>query len=134
VTRRCCLIGFAGAFRRSELCQLALSDIEWMEEGVLVYLNRSKTDQKGAGRRELQFQWAKRSGVLSMRFESGLSVLQFRRDRSFGQSGVVATFVKMAFREALCRSSLRTAQQQLGTIQAIFRAIVCGQDLRQARR
>jgi integrase len=43
-------IGFAGAFRRSELVALDVDDIEDRAEGLVVTLRRSKTDQEGAGR------------------------------------------------------------------------------------
>ncbi len=45
------LIGFAGALRRSELCQLDFTDIEQLENGLYVNLKRSKTDQEGVGRK-----------------------------------------------------------------------------------
>jgi site-specific recombinase XerD len=45
------LLGFAGAFRRSELVALNVDDIEETLEGMLVTLRRSKTDQEGLGRR-----------------------------------------------------------------------------------
>jgi site-specific recombinase XerD len=45
------LLGFAGAFRRSELVALNVDDIEETPEGVLIMLRRSKTDQEGIGRR-----------------------------------------------------------------------------------
>jgi hypothetical protein len=45
------LLGFSGAFRRSELVALNLTDIEWTTEGALVSIRRSKTDQEGLGRR-----------------------------------------------------------------------------------
>jgi site-specific recombinase XerD len=45
------LLGFAGAFRRSELVALNADDIEETPEGLLVTLRRSKTDQEGVGRR-----------------------------------------------------------------------------------
>jgi len=45
------LIGFAGAFRRSELATLQFSDIEHVQQGVVIYLRRSKTDQAGQGRK-----------------------------------------------------------------------------------
>jgi site-specific recombinase XerD len=45
------LLGFAGAFRRSELVALNADDIEETPEGMLVTLRRSKTDQEGIGRR-----------------------------------------------------------------------------------
>jgi integrase len=45
------LLGFSGAFRRSELVALNLDDIEWTTEGALVTIRRSKTDQEGLGRK-----------------------------------------------------------------------------------
>ena len=45
------LLGFAGAFRRSELVGLDVSDIEHVRQGIVVTLRRSKTDQNGAGRK-----------------------------------------------------------------------------------
>ena len=43
------LLGFAGAFRRSELVELKLSDIERTPEGIKVTIRHSKTDQEGKG-------------------------------------------------------------------------------------
>jgi site-specific recombinase XerD len=43
------LLGFAGAFRRSELVALNLEDIEWVRQGIRVHIRKSKTDQEGAG-------------------------------------------------------------------------------------
>jgi integrase len=45
------LLGFAGAFRRSELVALNIEDLEEVPEGVLVTIRRSKTDQEGVGRK-----------------------------------------------------------------------------------
>jgi integrase len=44
------LIGFAGAFRRSELVALRVEDIEETREGLLIRIARSKTDPEGYGR------------------------------------------------------------------------------------
>ncbi|PRY08407.1 tyrosine-type recombinase/integrase [Kineococcus rhizosphaerae] len=44
------VMGFAGAFRRSELAALNVADIELQADGLLVTLRRSKTDQTGEGR------------------------------------------------------------------------------------
>jgi site-specific recombinase XerD len=44
------LMGFAGAFRRAELVSLETDDLKWSEEGILVTIKRSKTDQTGKGR------------------------------------------------------------------------------------
>lgn len=45
------LIGFAGAFRRSELVSLVVADIEQAKQGLVIHLRRSKTDQDGRGRK-----------------------------------------------------------------------------------
>src|SRR5262245_542933 len=45
------LLGFAGAFRRSELVALDVADIEDVPEGLLITIRRSKTDQEGQGRK-----------------------------------------------------------------------------------
>jgi len=43
------LVGFAGAFRRSELVGLDRADVAITLEGLVVTLRRSKTDQEGEG-------------------------------------------------------------------------------------
>ncbi|MDB9760879.1 site-specific integrase [Pelagibacteraceae bacterium] len=43
------LIGFAGGFRRSELVAIEHEDIEFVREGVKIFVKRSKTDQSGEG-------------------------------------------------------------------------------------
>ena len=45
------LLGFAGAFRRSELVGLDIADCVFGKDGLTVTLRRSKTDQDGAGRK-----------------------------------------------------------------------------------
>lgn len=43
------LLGFAGAFRRSELVALDVEDLTETEAGLVIRIRRSKTDQEGAG-------------------------------------------------------------------------------------
>ena len=43
------LIGFAGGFRRSELVSIHFEDIDFVTEGVKIFIKRSKTDQSGEG-------------------------------------------------------------------------------------
>ncbi len=45
------LIGFAGAFRRSELIGLDVADVTETDDGLLLHIRRSKTDQEGHGRK-----------------------------------------------------------------------------------
>ncbi|BFM09247.1 hypothetical protein [Halioxenophilus aromaticivorans] len=43
------LTGFFGAFRRSELVAIQVSDLVWEPEGLIIRLPRSKTDQQATG-------------------------------------------------------------------------------------
>tara|TARA_B110000008_G_C16966434_1_gene562165 strand:- start:2445 stop:3377 length:933 start_codon:yes stop_codon:yes gene_type:complete len=43
------LIGFSGGFRRSELVNIENEDVEFVPEGVKIFVKRSKTDQSGEG-------------------------------------------------------------------------------------
>ncbi|MES1942343.1 Phage integrase [Salinisphaera sp. T5B8] len=43
------LTGFFGAFRRSELVAIQISDLNWEPEGLIIRLPRSKTDQQATG-------------------------------------------------------------------------------------
>lgn len=51
------LVGYRGAFRRSELAGLRLGSVEWVDAtdgnagGMLLHVARSKTDQEGVGRK-----------------------------------------------------------------------------------
>jgi site-specific recombinase XerD len=43
------LIGFGGAFRRSELVSILIEDLDFVDEGVKILVKKSKTDQSGEG-------------------------------------------------------------------------------------
>ena len=43
------LVGFSGGFRRSELVAIEYEDLEFVVEGVKIFVKRSKTDQSGEG-------------------------------------------------------------------------------------
>ena len=43
------LVGFSGGFRRSELVEIEYDDVEFVSEGVKIFIKRSKTDQSGEG-------------------------------------------------------------------------------------
>jgi site-specific recombinase XerD len=45
------LLGFAGAFRRSELVALDVGDVQVTRDGLVVTIRRSKTDQLGKGQK-----------------------------------------------------------------------------------
>jgi integrase len=43
------VLGWAGAFRRSELVALDVEDIRFTRDGLIIQIEKSKTDQQGAG-------------------------------------------------------------------------------------
>ncbi len=43
------LIGFSGGFRRSELVSITKDDVEFVKEGVKIFVKKSKSDQSGEG-------------------------------------------------------------------------------------
>ena len=43
------LLGFSGGFRRSELVNIEYDDLEFVNEGLKIFIKRSKTDQIGEG-------------------------------------------------------------------------------------
>ena len=43
------LVGFFGAFRRSELVSMMWEDIDWEKEGIKINIKHSKTDQESKG-------------------------------------------------------------------------------------
>jgi site-specific recombinase XerD len=49
------LLGFSGAFRRSELAALNLEDLSFSEEGLIIHLAKSKTNQFGAAEEKAIF-------------------------------------------------------------------------------
>ena len=43
------LVGFSGGFRRSEIVSINYEDLDFVSEGVKIFVKRSKTDQSGEG-------------------------------------------------------------------------------------
>jgi len=60
------LVGFFGALRRSELVGLNIEDVEFVPEGAILTIRKSKTDQEGGGR-EVAIGYAKRPELCPVR-------------------------------------------------------------------
>ncbi len=60
------LVGFFGALRRSELVGLNIEDVEFVPEGAILTIRKSKTDQEGRGR-EVAIGYAKRADLCPVR-------------------------------------------------------------------
>ena len=67
------LLGFAAALRRSELAALDVADLEFVREGLVVHLRRSKTDQEGQGRK-IGVPWGRTSACPVKAVEKWLQV------------------------------------------------------------
>lgn len=67
------LVGFAAALRRSELAMLDCADIQFVREGLVIHLRRSKTDQEGVGRK-IGVPWGRTSACPVKALESWLRV------------------------------------------------------------
>jgi len=69
------LLGFAAALRRSELVALDFADIEFVREGLIVHLRKSKTDQIGEGRK-IGVPWGRTSACPVKAVENWLQTAQ----------------------------------------------------------
>lgn len=61
------LLGFAGAFRRSELVALEVADLQEAADGLRVTIRRSKTDQEGAGQEVAVYRGSRLRSVEAVR-------------------------------------------------------------------
>ena len=85
------LLGFAAALRRSELVALDFADIEFVREGLVVHLRRSKTDQTAEGRK-IGVPWGRTSACPVKAVESWLQLAHIESGpvfRSVNRAGVV---------------------------------------------
>ena len=70
------LLGFSGAFRREELANVNLEHLQFGEDGLLVDLPRSKTNQKGEGEEKAVFYSADRRTCPVRAVKEWLELLQ----------------------------------------------------------
>lgn len=78
------LLGFAAALRRSELAALDTADLEFVREGLVVHLRRSKTDQEGQGRK-IGIPWGRTSACPVKAVETWLQVAAIESGPVFRQ-------------------------------------------------
>lgn len=109
------LLGFACGWRRSEIANLNLSDVRFLKGGIRLFLQRSKTDQRGCGReigipegenvdtcpvralrRWLEFR-GMAEGPLYMRFRRGQADKAYTLSERLGGQGM-CTALKRALR------------------------------------
>ena len=78
------LVGFAGGFRRSELVSITKNDVEFVKEGVKIFVKKSKSDQSGEGMTKAipSFKYTEYCPVENLR----LWMFENRNDRIFAIS------------------------------------------------
>ena len=67
------LLGFSAALRRSEVAALKFADVEFVREGLVLHLLRSKTDQDGEGRK-IGVPWGRTNACPVKAVESWLAI------------------------------------------------------------
>jgi integrase len=111
------LIGFAGAFRRSELVGLELADLEFVRQGLVVHLRRCKTDQTGRGRKVAiplaRGRWcpvgALEAWISQAEITQGAVFRRIDRHRNIGNRGLTGEAVSLVLRSRLQSAGLRSA-------------------------
>ncbi len=84
---RCLLVlGFYGALRRSELVGLDVDDVEVNDQGLVVTLRRSKTDQDAAGRRIAMLHTGVADACPAEVYQEWLSALRSSDPQTAGQA------------------------------------------------
>ena len=86
------LLGFAAALRRSELVGLDVQALQWVKEGLLVHLPRSKTDQEGQGRK-IAVPWGRTSACPVKAVQQWLAAAEIQSGavfRSVNKAGTVS--------------------------------------------
>jgi integrase len=104
------LVGFFGALRRSELVGLNIEDVEFVPEGAILTIRKSKTDQEGRGR-EVAIGYAKRPELCPVRaLQSYMAHLRPKHRAAFRLDAKIPVHPKPTFhgrrspdRQRLCR-------------------------------
>ena len=123
------LVGFCGAFRRSEIVALDVSDVKFTKQGMTIIVKRSKTDQEGKGKSK-EFpvlsdnplcpttalrQWLKVSGVKSGKLFRGVDQWKNIRD-----GGLTAQVVALIVKETADKAGLDSTQFSGHSLRSVF--------------
>jgi integrase len=117
------LVGFAGAFRRSELVGIQIADLKSTLQGVVIRIPKSKTDQEGAGRQvgipfgadprtcpvEALRRWMEASGI-----ESGPLFRAVDRHGNLSSAGLSKDSVAKVLKRAAARAAPGTGALDRG--------------------
>ena len=92
------LIGFSGGFRRSELVSIDHEDLEFVAEGVKIFVKRSKTDQSGEGMTKAIPYFENEDFCPVIALKSWIELSQIKKDKIFkiSDKGVALIIKKYA--------------------------------------
>jgi len=122
------LVGWWGAFRRSELVAIQVGDLSKHDQGIIVRIPKSKTDQTGAGQRvALHYRedltvdpvralraWLKAAGI------SSGPVFRLARGVTVGADGLNSAAVSRVTKEAAGRAGLNPSGYSAHSLRAGF--------------
>ena len=118
------LLGFAGAFRRSELVALTVADLEDVAEGFRVHIRHSKTDQEGQGQTVAIYNGAKLRPVSAVKaWLEAARITEGPVFRSINKGGNVS-------KSALTDGSVAALVKQYATLAGLDAADFSGHSLR----
>lgn len=120
------LIGFAGGFRRSEIVSFNVRDAMFVSSGVILHLRKSKTDQKGEGRKIAIWNGEEQDTCPVLALRSWLNVAGIKDGpifRGFNRDGSVK-------RNRLCDKTVARIVKRLARNAGIDEAAVAGHSLR----
>jgi len=80
------LIGFSGGFRRSELVNIDYDDIEFVSEGVKIFVKKSKTDQSGEGMTKAIPYFQNENFCPVNALKKWIEIIDFKKDKIFNIS------------------------------------------------
>ena len=80
------LIGFSGGFRRSELVNIEFEDIEFVSEGVKIFVKKSKTDQSGEGMTKAIPYFQNENFCPVNALKKWIEIIDFKKDKIFNIS------------------------------------------------
>ena len=80
------LIGFSGGFRRSELVNIEYEDIEFVSEGVKIFVKKSKTDQSGEGMTKAIPYFENENFCPVKALKKWIEIIDFKKDKIFNIS------------------------------------------------
>jgi integrase len=99
-------LGFAGAFRRSELVALTLDDIREEADGLRVTIKRSKTDQEGHGQEIVVPRGAKirpveaeQTWIEAAKIDSGFLFRRLHRYGAVREAGITPHMVELVVKK-----------------------------------